>query len=303
MVVAVSCGGALAHPGNGVAIGSDGVVYFSDVERNVIWKVDADGRLSALAHGLHSHAISLDDTGHLWAEHLQYVPERASGSQWERTLVRLDPAGTRSRVVLGPTFSTEDFGGSPFTCGEGGSIVSLANAGLERPMLRRITTEGKSEPIGAEMKDIEAGETPLRGTIGGICAAPGGGFVLTQGMVVMRARSGSGATLMANLQDRPLPADAMSTRVNALWGVAADPRQDFVYVTDWDARTVHKVWGHGEVSTFARSRAPWSPTGVAVHGEKIYVLEHGLDGDRNLGPRVRLIDAAGGTDRVIATVE
>jgi streptogramin lyase len=300
--VAVSCGDATAHPGNGVAVTAEGVVYFSDVEQNVIWKVDEKGELSALTRGLHSHSIAMDTAGDVWAEHLRYVPSKPEGQEWERTLLRIAPTGEQ-RIVLGPTFGTDAFGGSPFTCDASGAIVSLAQRPVGRYFLQRITTEGKVEPLEVGHQDPVAGEAPLPGTISGICATPGGGFVVTQGMLVLRMHGASSAKVMASLWERQLPADAMSVRVHALWGVACDETASFVYVTDWDARTVHKVQEDGTFTTFARSPAPWSPTGVAVRGERVYVLEHGLEGDQNLGPRVRVINAAGGDGRVIATVE
>lgn len=298
----IASSAAMGHPGDGIAVAGDGTVYFSDVVRNVIWKADARGELSAFARGLHSHSIAMDKDGNVWAEHLRSTGEAGHIRGWERTLLRIAPTGERS-IVLGPTFGTHDFGGSPFTCDADGAVVSLTQRPFGPYSLRRVTSKGTPEPLADEHEDPIEGVVSLRGTIGGICAWPAGGYMITQGMAVLRMHDQSRATLIASLAARPLPADATSTRVHALWGVAADEKGTFIYVTDWDARTVHKIGERGAVSEFARSPAPWSPTGVAVQGEKVYVLEHGLENDHNLGPRVRVIDANGGGDRVIATVE
>jgi len=63
-----------------------------------------------------------------------------------------------------------------------------------------------------------------------------------------------------------------------------------VYVAATSCHRVVKITPAGQVTTILSSERPWSPTGVAVRGEDIYVLEYtNANGPRTEGwyPRVR----------------
>jgi len=52
-----------AHPGWGIETDNGGHIYFSDVQRNIIWRVDPDGGLHPLLSGVHSHQLFLTEDG------------------------------------------------------------------------------------------------------------------------------------------------------------------------------------------------------------------------------------------------
>ena len=60
-----------------------------------------------------------------------------------------------------------------------------------------------------------------------------------------------------------------------------------VYAAATGCHCVAKVTPDGQVSTVLKAQRPWSPTGVAVHGEDVYVLEYPNSADRDWLPRVR----------------
>ena len=71
-----------------------------------------------------------------------------------------------------------------------------------------------------------------------------------------------------------------------------------------DARVL-KITPHGEVTTLLQTESPWSPTGVALFGNDVYVIEFlhtANDVRREWMPRVRKI-APDGKSVIIATVE
>jgi hypothetical protein len=73
-------------------------------------------------------------------------------------------------------------------------------------------------------------------------------------------------------------------------------------VADNGNRRAIKVTGDGRVSTVLRAGKPWSPTGVALQGDVLFVIEHGFTSPATaLGPRVRKL-SPDGTTVVLATV-
>ena len=74
-----------------------------------------------------------------------------------------------------------------------------------------------------------------------------------------------------------------------LRGLGVDSRGN-VYVTATSCHRVLKITPDGQVTSILKSERPWSPTGVAVNGEEIYVLEYtNANGPATEGwhPRVR----------------
>lgn len=69
-----------------------------------------------------------------------------------------------------------------------------------------------------------------------------------------------------------------------------------VYIAATGCGSVIKITTGGQVTTVLRSRSPWSPTGVATHGDDIYVLEYSHtagDNRREWLPRVRKLSPDG----------
>jgi hypothetical protein len=69
-----------------------------------------------------------------------------------------------------------------------------------------------------------------------------------------------------------------------------------VFATATGCRCVVKVTPDGQVSSVLKAERPWSPTGVAVHGEDVYVLEYTNPNSPNHAdwrPRVRRLDRNG----------
>ena len=61
-------------------------------------------------------------------------------------------------------------------------------------------------------------------------------------------------------------------------------------------RGVVKISPDGKVSTVLKANPPWSPTGVAIYGDDIFVLEYSnanSEKHENWQPRVRKVDRDG----------
>ena len=92
------------------------------------------------------------------------------------------------------------------------------------------------------------------------------------------------------------PADHKpSNRLPYLRGLAVDARGT-VYAAATSCHRLLKIAPDGKVETVLKAERPWSPTGVAVHGEDVYVLEYtNANGGRDEGwlPRVRKLGPDG----------
>src|SRR6185369_4029063 len=85
-----------------------------------------------------------------------------------------------------------------------------------------------------------------------------------------------------------------------LRGLAVDPRGT-VYAAATGCRCVIRITPDGKHSIVLKAELPWSPTGVAVHGENVFVLEYAhANGDNHDAwrPRVRRL----GVDGQVATL-
>ena len=82
-------------------------------------------------------------------------------------------------------------------------------------------------------------------------------------------------------------------------GLAVD-ESGTVFVAGNGSRAVYAVTKEGKVRTVLKADAPWSPTGVAVRGGAVYVLEydHTPAKDREWEPRVRKV----GRDGTVTTL-
>ena len=89
-----------------------------------------------------------------------------------------------------------------------------------------------------------------------------------------------------------------------LRGLAVDA-QGVIYVADTGDARVLKITPQGKVTTLLQTQSPWSPTGIALFGGDVYVLEFlhtARDVRRDWLPRVRKI-ASDGRSVIIATVD
>ena len=89
-----------------------------------------------------------------------------------------------------------------------------------------------------------------------------------------------------------------------LRGLAVDSRGT-VYAAATGCRCVVRVTPDGKVGVILKAERPWSPTGVAVHGNDIYVLEYtsnpNKDDHNEWSPRVRKL-ARDGKVTTLATI-
>lgn len=280
---------AHAHPGWGIVVDGGGRVFFVDLFHceGSVWRIDPDGRLDAVLTGRHSHDLVLDADGSLLGTHLAYV---GAGNQWISRLWRLDREG-RESIVIPPTNEGTRFWGDQFLVDRGGDVVFPFG-----PRLFVRHPDGTTTPLaGGEARghrDGRGGEARFT-TLGGMAWGSPGEFFIADGGTIRKVTLDGTVTTVARglLDDRPSRSPLL--RPDRLFGLARD-EDGSLFVADHGNRRVVKVGQGGRIEVVLRAESPWAPTGVAVAGGDLFVLECGQEiSGRFLGPRVRKRSADG----------
>jgi sugar lactone lactonase YvrE len=279
---------AEAHEGWGILVDATGRVYFADIPANIIWRISKEGKLERVALGKHSHALVLDSAGNVYGTnpHLT-LPIR---SVW-----RLTPHGQLTDLIS----PTEHFplGLQSFIMDGAGSMYSVNARNVLTPelLLLKRNHDGEITTLAGSSVGYADGTGAQARFMGidGMAWGPDGALYLTDGPYVRRvALDGTVTTLGSGpLTERKWDED--------LLGIDVDASGD-VYVADHANRRILRVTLAGAVSTFLRTGSLWTPTGVAVAPDGLYVLEHlrmplAILGDLAVGPylRVRKVSADG----------
>jgi sugar lactone lactonase YvrE len=147
----------------------------------------------------------------------------------------------------------------------------------------------------------------LGGWITGLAAAADGSVYVACSSAVLKVTPlGTVTTLVDTTALQRLNTDTPGTARDgekpSLRGLAADSRGT-VYAADTGRRRVVKITPDAKVETVLKTERPWSPTGVTVHGQYIYVLEY-ANADEDYAewlPRVRQL-GHDGTITLLASV-
>ena len=281
-----------AHPGSGIVVDRQGQVFFTDTGIG-IWKIETNGLLSR-SPGSAFHWMAVDDEGHF-----AQAPSKFDGFE------RITPAGSKPTLML----CSE----SPFVFGRDGNLY-YADTRPPTRIIRR-TPAGKESILagGSPLKPGGQSESPTFQGVSGMALAPDGSIFLAENSHdsdahAVRKISPDGkvsifATGFLTEGSQPTP---KATPVRCR-GLAVD-KSGNVLLADTDRRRLVRVTSSGKTSTVLQASAPWSPTGVTVFRDEIYVLEYtdfppGWNQEDRKGwiPRVRKV-ARDGTVVTVATV-
>ena len=269
-----------AHPGSGIAVDRLGQVYFLDTGSG-LWKIDTRGKLTKLS-GLKPHWLAID-----------------ANNRFANTPLPTGALGEISRVGDSPTLllSTD----WPIAIGQDGNLYYQSG----RPgdlRLMRTTPAGAKSVFATFPKTVKGEQLPH---ISGIVAGPDGSLYYTEDSAIRRitdrGRISTMTTVGAPANPPSIPA---MDQHPYLRGLAVDA-QGVIYVADTGDARVLKITPQGKVTTLLQTESPWSPTGIALFGGDVYVLEFlhtARDVRRDWLPRVRKI-ASDGRSGIIATVD
>ncbi|HEX5071077.1 MAG TPA: hypothetical protein VFV78_12750 [Vicinamibacterales bacterium] len=275
--------GVIAHPGSGIAVDRQGIVYFADTGGGV-WMIDMNGRVSRI-HDSKFHWLALDPDGRFGAGR---PPSNAYGD-FVRT--HSDPTVISSSDV-------------PIVIGEDGAAYYPERGGPDgRLQIVRWTTAGARSIFALLPAQTDSG--PLQ-WINGLAAGSGGSLYYTEDKAVRKIDTrGAVSAVATNVTVSgcvSIPGNEPASGA-LLRGLAASGDGN-IYVAAAGCAAVLKIGPAGDVTPVHRTTAPWAPTAVALHGQDIFVLEylHTAAEDRQAWiPRVRQL-RADGTSRLLATI-
>lgn len=272
----------IAHPGSGIVIDRAGQIYFVDMVSG-IWKIDVYGTLTHVP-GPGFHWMTLD-----------------ASDRFSSTRLPSGAGGEVARLGMGPTAILAS--SYPIAMGADGNLY-FPSHGVANPIqLLKMLPSGASSVV-TTFPATTAGR-PLR-DLNGLAAGPQNSLYYTEPNTIRRvSKEGRVTTVAENIVPSTcgsVPGLTLSDRP-LLQGLAVDS-VGAVYVAATGCGSVLRVTHDGRVSVVFQNDGAWSPTGVALFGHVIYVLEFlgaASDNRREMIPRIRRITPDGRTT-IVATV-
>jgi hypothetical protein len=269
-----------AHPGAGILVDASGQVFFVDTGepgrfRGFIWSVDVRGQLSVV-YRRGGHWLALDSGGRFL--------KAAVGDWFRADLVPI--AGSKGAVIQGD--------GAPMVVGPDGSLYYGSEEDPQRAggvQIARLSPNGTVTQPFAHLRGI----AERLGGIKGLAAGPDGVLYVSYPAAVQKiAPSGAITSIADQVMIADCDRESPEAETPSLRGLAVTTR-GIVYAAASGCRTVVRITSGGMVESVLKAERPWSPTGVAVFGDDVYVLEyaHANGSATQWLPRVRRLQRDG----------
>jgi sugar lactone lactonase YvrE len=272
---------ASAHPGSGIVVNAKGEVFFI---YHGVCKIDAQGKLKHIHKASGGHWMCLDPKG------------RFSSTVYPRLFKRITPSGVKPALLYAS-------GGAPLVVNRDGNLYYGSGYPKGDDMapgfhtLTRLSPEGKRTLFAPQLKKRLA---ELNEGVTGLAAGRDGTlFVACPNAILKVKRDGKVTTFLHPVVVKDRDDDfAKSSRTRAfhspyLRGLDVTP-DGTVYAAVTGCRCVIKITPKGKVETVLKAEKPWTPTGVAVRGKDIFVLEYVHSANpKDWVPRVRKLGPDG----------
>jgi hypothetical protein len=269
--------GAFAHPASGIVVNEKGEVFFIHSRRGVC-KIDTDGKLTFIHKDTGGHFMALDKEG------------RFASTADNRLFVKIRHFGAKPFLLFAS-------GGAPFVVNRDGNLYygsgypGGADTAPAGHTLTRMSPDGKLTLFAPGLKTTL--ET-LGEAVTGLAAGPDGTLFVACPNAILKVKTDGTVTTLVNpvvlkeCQD-DLAKDSRTRFFHSPYLRGLDVTGNgTVYAAVTGCRCVVKITPEGKVETVLRSERPWSPTGVALHGEDLFVLEYtNVDKPEDWNPRVR----------------
>jgi len=269
---------AFAHPASGIVVDAQGRIYFVYTNLGVM-RIEPSGKLT----NIHKE----DKGGHWLALDTGGAFSKVTPKQFER----ITPDGAIPSLIFAS-------GGAPLVVGPDGDLYYGSNGSQEDAFppgaltVARLSPDGRQDLFAPSLKNKLA---ELNDGITGLASGPDGSiYVATWNGIVKLKSDGSIAKIVHPVEVEDCdsdPADHNPANASSplLRGLGVDSGGN-VFVAATSCHRVLKITPDGQVTSILKSERPWSPTGIAVSGEDIYVLEYtNANGPATEGwhPRVR----------------
>jgi len=272
---------AIAHPGSGITIDRYGQIYFTDMGMGV-WKIDQQGKLTYIPASLF-HWLTLDEAG-------SFANTSKNFGNW---FERVSPQNSKPALIM-----CSDF---PLTIHPDGNLYYADT----RPNLPRLV---RRTPGGNESTLISGQQFQF---VHGITAGPDSNLYISsvseKFTAIQKISLDGKISLLAQYTGKKNSSQLPSgMHPSYCRGLAIDP-QGTAYVAATGSRCVLKITSQGVITTLLEVPYPWSPTGVAVFNDEVYMLEwHDVKaGDEEIRkawiPRIRKL-GKDGKSSILATI-
>jgi hypothetical protein len=248
-----------AHPGAGILVDANGRVFFVDTGepgrfRGFIWMVDARGQLSAV-YRRGGHWLALDASGRFL--------KAAVGSWFRADIVPI--VGSKGAVIQGD--------GAPMVVGPDGSLYYGSGEDPRRAGAVQIARLSPNGTVTQQFSRLR-GIAERLGGIKGLAAGRDGALYVSYSAAVQKVTpSGAITTITDQMVIADCDRESPEAETPSLRGLAVDAR-GIVYAAATGCRTVVRITSGGKVEAVLKAERPWSPTGVAVFGDDVYILEY-----------------------------
>jgi hypothetical protein len=273
---------ATAHPGTGNAVTPRGEVYFVDnsppppegTGRGIVWKLAPDGKLTSSSDMGGGHWMAVDTSGaFLHADLAKYFHphvspnfQRVSSSDSEASLITTDAC--------------------PFVINPDGNLYYASH----NTEITRLSPAGKFTDI---TPNLSRTTEKLGGITGLACGPDGSLYAACPSAILKITTDGSVSTIVHPIELKDCDHTSDSALPDpSLRGLSLDANGN-IYAAASSCRRVVKITPKGQVSSILQSEHPWLPTGVAVAGGDVYVLEFTDEAPTQWRPRVRKRQADG----------
>lgn len=274
-----------AHQGYGIALDQSGNIYFTDIHRQTIWKLNQENQLEPLATQKWSHQLWLENDGSLLFTNEEEIDGKRAYSLW-----RLDNSGNLKQIIP-PTLRPE-FPNDIFVTDSNGNIYIASN---DQIYLRN--TSGKFEAIELQQKDSPNDKATFNG-IRSMTSGSNGAIYLADGDAVKKIVKNEVETIASNLiypdpVNIPIRNAPHPQSINRLFGLAIDEYEN-IFVAYFGNSQILRISNKSDVSIFYHSEFPWSPVGVAIDNQDLIVKEHAFVENKGwIGPRIMRVPRDG----------
>ena len=296
----------------GIGVLKNGAIIFCDPERDTIWRVDPDGRRTAVAASVTCRAVVTGPDGTIYGEATpgDGIASRGVG------LWQIDAGAARQWLMPLTATPTVDLWLVRDAMGRQYSWNGTGDGSAQSEIVERDASGAALVVAGGawgQQDDIE--RRAAFGNVAGFALAPDGSLVIADSGNIRRMSP----LHSVRTEARGVVTDSRlgMTRIPGLWGrelgVATDATGAAVVVDAEAGRIVHidragrakPIW---EPAGFAQrvsgGRWGWRPAGVAVLGRTYYVLDEwigpALVADIIGSPRISQVDENGRVTRIAA---
>jgi hypothetical protein len=282
LLYGLSVAGAFAHPASGIVVSPKGEVFFVHTGQGAC-KIESNGKLTYIHKDTGGHWMALDTAGSF-----------ASAAD-NRLFKKIAPAGDRPLILFAS-------GGAPLVVSRDGNLYygsGFPEGDDTTPggfTLTRMLPDGKKTLFAPDLKTTLEN---LEEAVTGLAADKDGTlFVACPNAILKVKLDGTVTTLVHPVVVKDcdfVTQESRSRFFHAPYLRGLDVAESgVVYAAATGCGCVVKVTPQGHVETVLKAEPPWTPTGVAVRGKDLFVLEYSnANQPKPWAPRVRKLSQEG----------